>query len=99
MGENLIAHMGIEHRVITNTSIPVQIFGLIDLRVAPQYRLQKIATTLLEHIEVLGRASTIDFLVLFAEDHRPYTKNGYHQISTRFMTVYMHFAELINATI
>ncbi len=92
MGENLIAHMGIEHRIITNTSIPVQIFGLIDLCVAPQYRSQKIATTLLQHIEVLGRSSTIDFLVLFADDHRLYTANGYHRVANlcRWMMVDEH---------
>jgi hypothetical protein len=42
--ENLIAHMGIEHRVITNTGIPARIFGVIDLCVASSYRSQKIAT-------------------------------------------------------
>lgn len=92
MGENLIAHMGIEHRVITNTNIPVQIFGFIDLCVDSQYRSQKIATTLLQQIEVLGRSSRIDFLVLFADDHRLYTVNGYHRVANlcRWMMVDEH---------
>ena len=76
-GENLIAQMGIEHRVITNTGIPVRIFGLIDLCVASSYRSQKIATTLLQQIDELGRTSKIDFLVLFADDSRLYAENGY----------------------
>jgi GNAT superfamily N-acetyltransferase len=79
-GENLIAQMGIEHRVITNTGIPARIFGLIDLCVASSYRSQKIATTLLQRIEELGRTSKIDFLVLFADDSRLYAENGYQRV-------------------
>jgi ribosomal protein S18 acetylase RimI-like enzyme len=56
MGEKLIAHMGIEHRVITNGGKPVRIFGIIDLCVSKQYRSQKIATKLLHQVESLGRA-------------------------------------------
>jgi GNAT superfamily N-acetyltransferase len=80
-GENLIAQMGVEHRVITNTGIPVRIFGLIDLCVASSYRSQKIATTLLQQIEELGRTSKIDFLVLFADDSRLYAENGYQRVA------------------
>jgi GNAT superfamily N-acetyltransferase len=79
--ENLIAHMGIEHRVINNSGIPVRIFGLIDLCVASSYRSQKIATTLLQQIEELGRKSQIDFLVLFADDSRLYAENGYQRVA------------------
>jgi GNAT superfamily N-acetyltransferase len=80
-GENLIAQMGIEHRVITNTGIPARIFGLIDLCVDSSYRSQKIATTLLQQIEELGRTSKIDFLVLFADDSRLYAENGYQRVA------------------
>jgi GNAT superfamily N-acetyltransferase len=79
--ENLIAQMGVEHRVITNTGIPARIFGLIDLCVASSYRSQKIATTLLQQIEELGRTSKIDFLVLFADDSRLYAENGYQRVA------------------
>jgi ribosomal protein S18 acetylase RimI-like enzyme len=72
--------MGIEHRVITNTGIPSRIFGLIDVCVASSYRSQKIATTLLQQIEELGRTSKIDFLVLFADDSRLYAENGYQRV-------------------
>lgn len=78
---NLIAQMGIEHRVITNTGIPARIFGSIDLCVASSYRSQKIATTLLQQIEELGKMSGIGFLVLFADDDRLYAKNGYRRVT------------------
>lgn len=80
-GDNLIAQMGIEHRVISNTGIPLRIFGVIDLCVAPSYRSQKIATTLLQQVEELGRTSKIDFLVLFADDSRLYAENGYQRVA------------------
>jgi GNAT superfamily N-acetyltransferase len=79
--ENLIAHMGIEHRVITNTGIPARIFGLIDLCVASSYRSQKIATTLIQQIEELGKTNKIDFLILFADDARLYAENGYQRVA------------------
>lgn len=90
--ESLIAHLGIEHRVITNTGIPARIFGLIDLCVAPPYRGQKIATTLLQQVEELGRTSKIDFLLLFASDSRLYIENGYQRVANlcRWMKVDEH---------
>lgn len=92
VGENLIAHMGIEHRVITNTGIPARIFGLIDLCVTSSYRSQKIATTLLQQVEELSKTSKIDFLVLFADDSRLYAKNGYQRVANlcRWMKVNEH---------
>jgi hypothetical protein len=48
--------------------------------VASSYRSQKIATTLLQQIEELGRTSKIDFLVLFADDSRLYAENGYQRV-------------------
>jgi GNAT superfamily N-acetyltransferase len=90
--DNLIAQMGIEHRVITNTGIPARIFGLIDLCVASSYRSQKIATTLLQQIEEVGRMSRIDFLVLFADDSRLYAENGYQRVANlcRWMKIDEH---------
>ncbi|PZO12429.1 MAG: hypothetical protein DCF25_17645 [Leptolyngbya foveolarum] len=82
----------IEHRVIANTGIPAQIFGLIDLCVASSCRRRKIATTLLQQIETLARANSIDFLVLFADDPRLYIQNGYKRVDNccRWMKVDEH---------
>lgn len=91
-GKNLIAQMGVEHRVITNTGTPARIFGLIDLCVASPYQGQNIATTLLQQVEELGRTSRVDFLVLFADDSRLYIKNGYQRVTNlcRWMKVDEH---------
>jgi GNAT superfamily N-acetyltransferase len=91
-GETLIAQMGVEHRVITNTGIPARIFGLIDLCVASSHRGQKIATTLLRQVEELGRTNRVDFLLLFADDARLYLDNGYERANNycRWMKVDEH---------
>lgn len=91
-GKTLIGQMGVEHRVITNAGIPVRIFGLIDLCVASSYRSQRIATTLLQQVEELGKTSKVDFLVLFADDSRLYEKNGYQRVANlcRWMRVDEH---------
>ncbi|PSB52095.1 GNAT family N-acetyltransferase [Chamaesiphon polymorphus] len=89
---NLVAQVGIEHRVITNNGHPVRIFGVIDLCVALSYRSQKIATKLLQQIAELGNMGKIDFLVLFADDSRLYVENGYHKVTNicRWMKVDEH---------
>jgi GNAT superfamily N-acetyltransferase len=91
-GETLIAQMGVEHRVITNTGMPLRIFGAIDLCVASSYQGQKIAATLLQQVEELGRLSRIDFLLLFADDSRLYIANGYKHTNNhcRWMKVDEH---------
>ena len=90
--DTLVAQVGIEHRVIVNTGVPAQIFGLIDLCVVKSYRRQKIATILLQQIETLAKASSIDFLVLFADDARLYFQNGYERVDNccRWMKVDEH---------
>ncbi|WP_310482864.1 hypothetical protein [Chamaesiphon sp. VAR_48_metabat_403] len=55
-------------------------------------RSQKIATTLLQQIDELGKTSKIDFLVLFADDSRLYDENGYQRVANicRWMKVDEH---------
>lgn len=88
----LLAQMGVEHRVITNTGIAVRIFGLIDLCVTASHRGEKIATTLLQQVEALGRSNSVDFLLLFADDARLYLENGYERANNtcRWMKVDEH---------
>jgi GNAT superfamily N-acetyltransferase len=92
IGNNLVAQVGIEHRVITNNGNPVRIFGIIDLCVSLSYRSQKIATKLLQQIEELGKMGKIDFIVLFADDYRLYAENGYQQVTNicRWMKIDEH---------
>lgn len=79
--EKLVAQMGVENRVINIDGDIVRIFGVIDLCVEDGYRSHNIATNLLERVEYLGLKNGIDFIILFADDHRLYRKNGYRLVS------------------
>ena len=80
--EKLIGHMGIDHRVILVWDSPKYIFGIIDLCIDINYRSKNIASTLLEKITILGERNNIDYLLLFANNHRLYNKNNFKPIST-----------------
>jgi predicted acetyltransferase len=79
--EKLVAQMGVEDRVINVEGDIARIFGVIDLCVEDGYRSHNMATNLIEMLENLGRKNGIDFIILFADDHRLYRKNGFKLVS------------------
>jgi GNAT superfamily N-acetyltransferase len=81
-GETLAGQMGVDHRVIRVGNEALAIFGVIDLCVAPRYQHRRLATQLLERLDTLARDTQRDAIVLFADDHRLYTANGYQRIDT-----------------
>lgn len=76
-GDRLVGHLGLEHRVIGTNGGPREIFGIVDLCVAPRWRGCGVASRMLDWLEALARESGIPFLVLFAQDRRLYERNGY----------------------
>ena len=80
--DQLIGHMGIDHRVISVGDDVFTIFGITDLCVAANYRCQGIASRLLTEVFNLGSDKHIDFLFLVATDHRLYIKNGFMPLSS-----------------
>ncbi len=77
----LVAHCGVEHRVIALGKQPIRILGIVDLCVNEEYRSKGIASDILEKVEFLGEKGTVDFIVLFADDHSLYEKNGYQLVN------------------
>lgn len=73
----LLAHMGVDHRVISNGGSPLEIFGIIDLCVVPAARSQGHAGRLIAELEQFAGDSGIDAVVPFADDPRLYLSNGY----------------------
>ena len=78
--EELIAQVGIEHRMIRNGSAPLRVFGVIDLCVTISWRSQGVARRLLSEIESDARSSGADAIILFADDPRVYLANGYQSV-------------------
>ncbi len=84
-GESLVAQMGVEHRAINLAGQPAVIFGVIDLCVRADRRGAGVASGMLRHLESLGREHEIGFIILFADDDRLYSRNGFRRPGNRLV--------------
>lgn len=75
--KQLLAHMAVDYRVINMANEVVSIFGIGDFCVDPDFQSQQIASDLLKKVEAKARKANIDFLVLIAQEHGLYKKNGF----------------------
>lgn len=91
----LIAHMGVEHRVMNQSNNPVQIFGIVDLCVVESARSQGHAGRLIAELEALGRKSGIHAVMLFADDPRLYLGSGYSHTPNTLKWVMLNEHETI----
>lgn len=73
----LVGHLGLEHRVIGTATGPATIFGIVDVCVANASHGRGVASEMLASVEALAREHSVEFLLLFASNHRVYEKNGY----------------------
>lgn len=73
----VVAQMGVEHRVIRVNSNVVRTFGVVDLCVRKSERSRGLAGKLLAEVTELASACGMDFVLLFADDDRLYTRNGW----------------------
>jgi len=79
--KKLIAHLAIIHRMIKVGEENIVIFGVSDLCVDPDFQHKKIASVLLEDLEILGKKHQIDFITLIAQDQKFYKKNGFQSVN------------------
>ena len=77
MNEELVAQIGIDYRVIKVGDEIFDVFGIIDLCVKEENRGQGLAEKLLNEVHSLAKSNDVDFVVLFADDHRVYNKIGF----------------------
>lgn len=77
----LVAHMGVDHRVIRVGDSVFTIFGVVDLCVESSYRQQGIASKLLSLLTQLAREKSVDFLFTVVRDERIYLKHSFQNIS------------------
>ncbi len=73
----LVGHLAIHFRIMNIGGLTTKIFGISDLCVASSHRSKNIASSLLSELEKLAAKSYIDFLILVAQDHSLYKKNGF----------------------
>jgi predicted N-acetyltransferase YhbS len=79
-GGAVIGQVGIDARVINVGGAIVPIFGLIDLAVHPARRGKRVGTLLLGESERIARFYEREFLVLMADRHDLYLKEGYRRV-------------------
>jgi predicted N-acetyltransferase YhbS len=77
---SLVAQVGIDGRVVNVGGTIVSIFGLVDVAVHPAQRGKRIAAQLLAEAERMARAGKREFLVLMADRHDLYLREGYDRV-------------------
>ncbi|MDR3514458.1 MAG: GNAT family N-acetyltransferase [Azospirillaceae bacterium] len=77
----LIGQMGIDFRVIGVGDSFMNIFGIVDLCVAPQSRGRGIGSFLIDEAERLAAAGQVDAMVAMADRHDLYAAKGYRNLN------------------
>ena len=82
-GGDVAAQMGVEYRIIRVGDSVVRTFGVVDLCVRASERSRGLAGRLLAEMTEFARTCAMAFIVLFADDDRLYTRNGWARVSNR----------------
>lgn len=86
----LIAHMGIDHRMININGEAASIFGVIDFCVHENYRSQGIASRMLQWLTELAEQKGIDYLFLIADKPDLYLANHFHPLDNQCTWLRLH---------
>jgi GNAT superfamily N-acetyltransferase len=82
-GDELVAQVGVTHRVIRVGDLIAKTIGVVDLCVSDAHRSRGVATALLEEITAYGRGCRVDFVLLFADRHDVYLRSGWARVGNR----------------
>jgi hypothetical protein len=80
MGDDVVAQLGAELRVIRVGQSILRTFGVVDVCVKASRRSGGLATRLLTEVTEYAGACAMDFVLLFADDDRLYVENGWHRV-------------------
>ena len=87
---SLVGQMGVELRVIRVGNEVIRTFGVVDLCVMQSERSRGLAARLLTEVSEFARSCGMDFVILFADDDRVYTRNGWTRAGNRCTWVKIH---------
>ena len=90
VGGELAGQMGVELRVIRVGSDVLRTFGVVDLCVRGSERSHGLAGRLLAELTQLAGSCGMDFVILFADDDRLYTRNGWARAANPCSWVKIH---------
>lgn len=80
-GGDVAAQMGVELRVIRVGDHVLRTFGVVDLAVQPSEQSRGLASRLLAELTGYARSCGMGFIILFADDDRLYTRNGWARVT------------------
>ena len=78
--DQLVGHVGVDHRAMRFCEQIISIFGVIDLCVAEDMRGRGIGGRLLSELDKFANKGNIDALALLADRPELYLNHGYHCI-------------------
>ena len=76
-GGELAAQMGVELRMVRAGGTVLRTFGVSDLCVSRRVRSRGLGSRLLAAVTEYASACGVDFIILFADDDRLYTRSGF----------------------
>jgi predicted N-acetyltransferase YhbS len=86
----VVGHVGVELRMIRVGDRVLRTLGLVDVCVRAGARSHGLATRLLAEVTESARHGDIDFVILFADDDRVYTRNGWVRVDNPVTWVKVH---------
>jgi GNAT superfamily N-acetyltransferase len=89
-GGELVGQAGVELRVIRVGGSVLRTFGIVDLCVRGSGRSRGLAGRLLADVTELARSCGMDFVILFADDDRVYTRSGWARAANRCTWLKIH---------
>jgi len=90
VGGAVVAQVGVELRIIRVGDRVLRTFGVVDLCVTAEARSHGLAGRLLAAVLDHARACAVEFVVLFADDDRVYTRHGWSRKDNRVTWVKIH---------
>jgi GNAT superfamily N-acetyltransferase len=76
----LVGYMGLDYRVIGVNDKPYKILGVIDFCVSEDSRGKGIGSLMLNELTAFAESKEVDFIILMAESHSFYERNGFVHI-------------------
>src|SRR5256885_1845165 len=89
-GATVVAQLGVELRIIRVGDTVLRTFGIVDLCVRENTRSHGLATRLLIEATSYAQDCRMDFMILFADDDRVYTRNGWTRVDNPLSRVKIH---------
>lgn len=89
-GDMLIGYMGLDYRAIGVNGRSFYVLGGIDLCIQRERRGSGIGSSMLAFLSNYAMKRSVDFIILIADCHEFYVKNGYQKISTEHSWLRLH---------